>query len=341
MSHPKRQHRSRRPRADPPALESARVRCGARCPRADLLRLFEAARWAPSSGNEQPWRFLVVRSRRAARALARAAGVAHRQESGLGRGGARAGAGRRAADARAQRDRRIRMAWYDAGQAVALLTHSGDVAGARDSADGRLRSRRRARRRVGVPAEFEPAVVMAIGYAGDPGALSIEKHRAAERSPAQPQGRSETSCSTGRWGQSIQSESRGHLASEPSAPAGFEPPESVRFMSASISRASAAPGQWAGSTRRSASRRPRAGRGSCARRFRPASRPPQTPRQSFGRHRQKLLQRLQRLRIGASVIEDAEDARQRRRAARRVPPESARPGDCRDGRRPASGRTRR
>src|SRR6476646_5219465 len=29
--------------------------------RADLLRLFEAARWAPSSLNEQPWRFVVVR----------------------------------------------------------------------------------------------------------------------------------------------------------------------------------------------------------------------------------------------------------------------------------------
>src|SRR6188474_1099658 len=26
----------------------------------DLLRLFEAARWAPSSRNEQPWRFLVL-----------------------------------------------------------------------------------------------------------------------------------------------------------------------------------------------------------------------------------------------------------------------------------------
>src|SRR5262245_36098350 len=28
--------------------------------RDDLLRLFEAARWAPSSLNEQPWRFIVI-----------------------------------------------------------------------------------------------------------------------------------------------------------------------------------------------------------------------------------------------------------------------------------------
>ena len=29
-------------------------------PREDLLSLLEAARWAPSSGNEQPWRWLVL-----------------------------------------------------------------------------------------------------------------------------------------------------------------------------------------------------------------------------------------------------------------------------------------
>jgi nitroreductase len=27
----------------------------------ELLTLFEAARWAPSSGNSQPWRFLYAR----------------------------------------------------------------------------------------------------------------------------------------------------------------------------------------------------------------------------------------------------------------------------------------
>ena len=33
---------------------------------ADLCSLFEAARWAPSSFNEQPWRFVVVRREQAA-----------------------------------------------------------------------------------------------------------------------------------------------------------------------------------------------------------------------------------------------------------------------------------
>jgi nitroreductase len=28
----------------------------------DLLYILEAARWAPSAGNNQPWRFVVVRT---------------------------------------------------------------------------------------------------------------------------------------------------------------------------------------------------------------------------------------------------------------------------------------
>lgn len=33
---------------------------GAPLPKEELARLFEAARWAPSSGNSQPWRFVVA-----------------------------------------------------------------------------------------------------------------------------------------------------------------------------------------------------------------------------------------------------------------------------------------
>ena len=41
----------------------------------------------------------------------------------------------------------------------------------------------RAREACAVPAASTPAVAMAIGYAGDPDTLSIEKHRVAERQP--------------------------------------------------------------------------------------------------------------------------------------------------------------
>ncbi len=41
-------------------------------PREDLLRLFEAARWAPSNHNRQPWKFVVLERRDDIRALAAA-----------------------------------------------------------------------------------------------------------------------------------------------------------------------------------------------------------------------------------------------------------------------------
>lgn len=40
---------------------SPRAMSGAPLPPEELARLFEAARWAPSSGNMQPWRFVVAR----------------------------------------------------------------------------------------------------------------------------------------------------------------------------------------------------------------------------------------------------------------------------------------
>ncbi len=39
---------------------SPRAMSGTPLPRAELMRLFEAARWAPSSANQQPWRFVLA-----------------------------------------------------------------------------------------------------------------------------------------------------------------------------------------------------------------------------------------------------------------------------------------
>ena len=73
-------------------------------------------------------------------------------------------------------------AWYDAGQAVAFLTLQATAMGlSMRQMEGFDRAR--AREACVVPAAFEPAVVMAIGYAGDPDTLSIESHRVAERQP--------------------------------------------------------------------------------------------------------------------------------------------------------------
>ena len=149
--------------------------------RTELLRLFEAARWAPSSFNEQPWRFLVVSrephhadwqkllSTLTARNQAWAAAapvivlVAVREKF--------------------EKDGAPNpFAWYDAGQAVALLSLQATSQGmALRQMEGFDRDR--ARTLLAVPSEFSPGVVIAIGYAGDPDALVIDKHRDAERQP--------------------------------------------------------------------------------------------------------------------------------------------------------------
>jgi nitroreductase len=146
----------------------------------ELLRLFEAARWAPSSFNEQPWRFVVVDRRRtpgAFAALHAALVPANRAWSAsvpilvlvLVR-------------TTLERDDAVNShAWYDAGQAVAYLTLQATAGG--------LATRQvqgfdadEARRACQVPPPYEPALVVAIGYAGAPEALP-DRHRAAESAP--------------------------------------------------------------------------------------------------------------------------------------------------------------
>jgi nitroreductase len=179
------------PRAFDPARDIARD---------DLLRLFEAARWAPSSGNEQPWRFLVgdrTRSPQMFQAL-------------LGSLIAKNQAWARQAPVLVlvavrltlERNETVNpLAWYDAGQAVALMTLQ---ATSQDLAIRQMAGfdHERTREACGVPAPFEPAVVMAIGYAGDPASLEIDTHRSAEQTPRSRRPLGE-SVFEGAWGRPI------------------------------------------------------------------------------------------------------------------------------------------
>ena len=149
--------------------------------RADLLRLFEAARWAPSSMNEQPWRFVVTDRRATPAAFAAVHGAL------TGRNPTWAGSAPVLALVAVRRtfeslEAMNESAWYDAGQAVALLVVQ---ATAMDLSVRQMEGfdRVRVREALSIPAPFEPAVAMAIGYAGDPESLPIEKHRDAERRP--------------------------------------------------------------------------------------------------------------------------------------------------------------
>ena len=187
-------HELLRDRWSPRAFSNAPV------PAEDLQSLLEAAQWAASSMNEQPWRFVMAsrhRSRAAFDALLASLTEKNRAwaqwapvlvlvavRSTLERSGA--------ANAHA---------FYDAGQAVAFFTLQATAAG--------LSTRQmqgfhveEARVACEVPQPFEPAVVIAVGRAGDPESLTEPSHRAAEQQPRERRGIAEF-VFEGTWGQPL------------------------------------------------------------------------------------------------------------------------------------------
>jgi nitroreductase len=166
-----------RERWSPRAFDSDRA-----VPPGELRRLFEAARWAPSSFNEQPWRFIVTDRRRGPEAFA--ALHASLVPSNRAWSAAVPILVLVAVRTTLERDDAVNShAWYDAGQAVAFLALQATAAGiAIRQVQGFDADE--ARRACHVPAPYEPALILAIGYAGDPDALP-ERQRAAERMPRQ------------------------------------------------------------------------------------------------------------------------------------------------------------
>ncbi len=169
-------------------------------PESDMRRLFEAARWAPSSMNEQPWRFVVVSRQRTPETFNALV------ESLTGKNPLWAGLAPvfilTVVRLTTERDESVNAhAWYDTGQAVGFLilqaTGMGLSVRQMEGFD-----HERARQACQVPEPFEPGVLMAIGYAGDPETLSLEKHRDAERQPRQrrPVG---SFVFEGKWGKTF------------------------------------------------------------------------------------------------------------------------------------------
>jgi nitroreductase len=183
-SHPK------HARADHDILDVIRRRWSPRAfdPDADisadeLHQLFEAARWAPSSMNEQPWRFVLAHARRSPTSFAALLGtLTPRNQEWAKHASLLVLVAVRLTVERSGHPNP--HAWYDAGQAVAFLTlqatDSGLSTRQMQGFDPAL-----AREVCQVPDPFEPAVVIAIGRVGDPERLAHEAHRTAERQPRQ------------------------------------------------------------------------------------------------------------------------------------------------------------
>jgi len=143
-----------------------------------LNRLFEAARWAASSDNEQPWRYLVARAEDGDRhetlasclfpgnAWARKAPVL--AMSIAARNFAKTG-------------KLNRVALHDVGAASALLTLQGMSMGVFVHQMAGFDTEK-ARQVCQIPPDYDPVAMMALGYPGDPESLS-EPLRTRELSP--------------------------------------------------------------------------------------------------------------------------------------------------------------
>ena len=166
----------------------------------DLWRLFEAARWAPSSRNEQPWRFILTHRDHSSDAYERLLSALSAGNQSWARTAPALvlAAVQLVVELTGETNRH---AYYDAGQAVAYLTLQAQSQGLgirqMEGFDHAI-----ARDVCEVPDGFEPAVVMAVGYPGSPDTLTSEKHRAAEISPRRRRKASEF-VFDGTWGRTF------------------------------------------------------------------------------------------------------------------------------------------
>ena len=157
---------------------SSRSIGGARIERETIARLFEAARWAPSCFNEQPWRYVIATQDEAE--------AFNRLASCLTEGNAWAKSAWLLvlSVAKLAFDRNGKPnphAWHDVGaasenmflQAAELGLHMHEMAGF---------DRQRARAELRLDANHEPVAMIAIGYPGDPAALP-DALRAKEETP--------------------------------------------------------------------------------------------------------------------------------------------------------------
>lgn len=162
--------------------------------RETLLTLFEAARWAPSSFNEQPWRFIVA---------AKEDGNAYDKIlaclSESNQEWAKLAPVLMIVVAKSEfthQERPNRHAWYDVGQAIAILTIQATALGIYVHQMAGF-SAEKARETYHIPVGYAPTTAVALGYKGDPAPLP-ERRQAQEQAPRQRKSLSEI-VFAGEW----------------------------------------------------------------------------------------------------------------------------------------------
>jgi len=134
---------------------------------AEIDSLLEAARWAPSARNSQPWRFLVTRREDAAEFERMLACLVPGNQRWARRAAVLMVAVAVLAD---HKDRPLPHALYDTGQAVAWLSAEATARGIRVHQMGGF-DPDAVRASYGVPEGARPITAIALGYPGDPEGL--------------------------------------------------------------------------------------------------------------------------------------------------------------------------
>jgi nitroreductase len=148
-------------------------------PAAVLRSLFEAARWAPSSNNEQPWAYLVG-TRDDPENYAKVLGVLVEFNASWAKNAPVLALS--VAHLKMQRDGKPnRVALHDVGSASAQLTFEANAHGLRVHQMAGF-DMEKARQTFAIPPDWEPVAAMAIGYPGNPDSLP-EKLRERELAP--------------------------------------------------------------------------------------------------------------------------------------------------------------
>ncbi len=172
---------------------SLRAMSGENLPEASLMTLFEAARWAPSSLNAQPWKFIHVRRGTpefdAAKDLLTGANPSW--------AGKASHLVLMASRMRKEDGTPVGAHSFDAGAAWMSLALQGQLNGLVVHAMGGF-DRQRAIGLFNVPEDWKPEVMIAIGLPGDPAELP-EKLREREAVPSPRRALAEI-VHEGKWG---------------------------------------------------------------------------------------------------------------------------------------------
>ena len=146
---------------------------------ADLRKVFEAARWAASSNNEQPWRYLVGTRNSSTHQKIFSTLVGFNQSWA----GAAPVLILGVASSKFSRNGSTNTyALYDLGAASAILCLQAAALGLKTHSMAGF-DQAAARQAFGIPEDYLLGAVIALGYQGEPSALSHEKLIAQEIAP--------------------------------------------------------------------------------------------------------------------------------------------------------------